>query len=86
VFVHAGSIHKDLWIDCVEGSDRDPKEPLQAQGDLNDPMSRPQPEGWGSASSGIRAQKKFFSFCSERKGEILQPCHREEEIGQCLIQ
>jgi hypothetical protein len=36
----------------VEGSDRDPKEPLRLKGgDLNDPVSGSRPAGWGSASN-----------------------------------
>jgi hypothetical protein len=37
-----------------------------------------------SASSGIRAEKRFFSFCRRKKEE--SPCRKEEEIDNHLIQ
>jgi hypothetical protein len=49
VFVNTGSAHKDPWIKVVEGSDRDPNEPLRLRkGDLNDPVRGSRPTGWGS--------------------------------------
>jgi hypothetical protein len=46
----------------VEGSDRNPKEPLRLrEGDLNDPVSGSRPAGWGSASISHAIEKKRYT-------------------------
>jgi hypothetical protein len=53
---------KDLWIGFVEGSNREPKEPLRLEENLERSCVDLGPEGRGSASEWYQSLEKFLFF------------------------